>query len=222
MKLFRSLKTVASLLALLGALSGATVARANLSYLVEINTAALVGNTFAPFSLDLQSFWGSGAAQTITVSNFSFTGGNFNGIPDIIGTVPGSTGTSLVFNSTSSSGLNDFFQGFDSGVTDIKFNVSLTTNAAGAAPTTFAVQLYGSNGFAATTSGYFDTLVNFSIDGSNTSFISGNGTGAYAGVTTTVTAIPEPSVTAALFGAGAMAFCVIRRRSQKTAMGQAA
>src|ERR1035437_9941882 len=136
MKSFNSLKKSLSLLGLLSALVGATSARAGvLNYLVDINTAALVGNPSAPFSLDFQSNWGSGLNQTVTLSNFVFTGGNATGSATLSGGVAGDVGSSLVFGDSSANPFNEFFQAFTGGVTDIKFNLSLTTNSAGATPT---------------------------------------------------------------------------------------
>lgn len=213
MKPFHSLKSVLSLLALGCALIATNPARANETYLIDINTSALVGNSAGPFSLDFQSIWGSGAAQTVTLSNFSFTGGSFTGAATIIGDVTGDLGSALVFNPNSGSFLNEFFQTFEAGVTSIRFNLDLTTNAAGDTPTSFVASILDGDLFNITTTGVGDSLVLFNVGG-NTSFQSAEGNGRFSGVTATV---PELSSTLVLLGVGlvAIGFICRGRRSSR-------
>jgi hypothetical protein len=186
MKTISSFKTALALGALLLALSGATSARAD-QYTISLDTSALVGNVAGPFYLDFQSIYGSGADQTIMLSNFILTGGGFvAGTEAAFGAVAGDLASGLVLSPGAGSFYNEFFQQIEATVTGIKFTVDLTTNAAGDTPTSFAVSILDSFTFAIPTTGFADTLLMFNIDGSNTSYVTGVSTGDTAGVTATV------------------------------------
>src|SRR4051812_29498020 len=106
MKSIRLIKTALGVLGLLFALAGASVVKADVSYLVDINTAAIANNAAGPFYIDFQSTAGSFGAQTITVSNFSLTGGGLlAGTDSYTGAASGSLSTSLVMNPNSGSYL---------------------------------------------------------------------------------------------------------------------
>ena len=185
----RSLKAALGLLALVGGLFAASSARADLSYLIDINTSSIVNNPSGPFYIDFQSIYGSGLAQTFTVSNVSFTNGGLTGGATATGAVSGNLISSLVLNASSGSFYNDFYQGFDATVSNISFTVNLTTNAAGITPTSFSVSILDNAVMNIPTSGVGDSLVLASIGGASNALQTGTG----MGVTVSVTPVPEPS-----------------------------
>jgi hypothetical protein len=209
MKSLRLIKTGLALVGLLFALGGANLARAT-AYTISIDTSSLVGNAAGPFALDFQSIFGSGADQTITLSNFSLTGGGFLAGTDwSTGAVSGDLTSSLVLNPGAGSFYNEFFQQFDATVTGIKFKADLTTNPAAGTPTSFAVSILdGVNLWAIPTTGFVDTLMLFDIDGANTSFSTGVSTGDTGGVSAHV---PEAGGTIGLMAGAVLALGLARR-----------
>ncbi len=101
----------------------------NLTYSVTLDLSSLGLNPNGPFSLDFQLNTGSGnVSNTVTLSNFVFTGGSASGTPDFtFGTESGSLATSLVLSNAGSG--SEFTEAFSSGVTQITFNVSQTPNS---------------------------------------------------------------------------------------------
>jgi hypothetical protein len=203
---------------LLGLASGGHAA--NLTYTVTINTLSLVNNTDAPFSLDLQLATGSGnpvtgagnVSNTVTLSNFVFTGGSASGSPNFTqGGVSGSFATTLTLTNTA--GNNEFAEAFSPGVTQISFNVTetLNTETVGTGtptPDQFNVFIDDNNtadGFVPTTDPTGnDTLVSSSLVSGNTaSSVQHN----------TITAIPEPGTTAILCIGGVLLAIVARRKA---------
>lgn len=99
------------------------------------------------------------------------------------------------------------------GVTDISFLVTLTTNASGITPTSFAVALLDSSLFNLPTTGVGDSLLLFNLDGANTTYQTATTTGRTAGVTVSVNAVPETIPTlATLLGVATIA--AVWRRQQ--------
>jgi hypothetical protein len=201
-----NLKSTLGLLGLVSGLFAVSSARADLSYFVDINTSSIVNHPTGPFSIDFQSIYGSGLAQTFTVSNLSFTNGGLMGSGTAVGAVSGNLTSSLALNPSSSSFLNDFFQGFDPTVTDIKFQVNLTTHATLETPTSFSVSILD-----IPTSGVGDSLLLVNIDGVSNALQTATG----LGVTVNVTAVPEPSTygLAASIAALITVVCARRRRT---------
>ena len=103
--------------------------RAQVSYLVSLNTTPLVGHPAGPFSLGFQLADGSGTGDgdnIAVLSNFNFgTGGSSSGSPQAVGGVSGSLETSVVM--VNSQLVNLFSEGFTAGDT-LTFSVTLTTN----------------------------------------------------------------------------------------------
>ena len=213
MKLIHSFKSALALLGLVGALCSATIAHAQLSYLVDINTSSIVNHSAGPFALDFQSIAGSGT-QTITLSNFGFTGGGVTGAGDYTGAISGDLVTSLVLNPNSGSFFNEFFQQLDPTVSNISFMLNLTTNSAAPDPTSFNVAILDSSMYnIPTTQGSpFNTLLQFDINGGSTNYQTFTSIGDTSGVTLNVTAIPEPSTYALLTGLTVLTAGVWRRR----------
>jgi hypothetical protein len=203
----------------------------DLIYTVVIDTSSLVGNPDAPFSLDLDFVTGSSTGghgnvtNTVTLSNFVFTGGAAEAAPNFTqGGQSGSVGTSVIL--TNSSLNNEFAIGFSTFPTQIRFQVDETTNSevvgnGTANPDQFNVYLDDFNtasGFVPTTdpSGA-NTLVASPINSGMTlsSVSTSSSVTPDAGVTASV---PEPgSAALLLFGAVGLA-----ARRKRTAAPQAA
>ena len=175
------------------------------SYQISLNTAALMGNSAGPFSLDFQLTDGSGLGDgnnIATLSNFSFGGGGAPfGSANLSGNVTGSlaTGVSL----TDSTFFNEFYQSFAAGST-LSFQLTLTTSPdAGGTPDAFSLAILDQNLANITTTSPGDTLLFVNIDGPNPVIETGSGRGSFAGVT--VTSVPEPTSLALLaLGLGAL------------------
>jgi hypothetical protein len=100
----------------------------DLTYNVTLNLGSLSGYANAPFGLDLQLATGSGnVTNTVTLSNFVFTGGTTTGTDYNTGGVSGAITSSLVL--TDSSLDNEFEEGLSAGVTQVTFHVDQTPNA---------------------------------------------------------------------------------------------
>ena len=210
-------------IALLQALSPASKA-ADLIYTVTLNTASLLGNADAPFSLDLDLVTGSGnVANMVTLSNFVFTGGVAASGPNFTqGGQSGSVASSVIL--TNSSPNNEFAIGFTTFPSQISFQVDETTNSevVGSGtpiPDQFAVYLDDNNtasGFVPTTdpSGA-NTLVSSTIFSGMTlgSVTTYSSTTPDAGVTA---AVPEPG-SAALLLFGAVGLVARRKRATQAA-----
>lgn len=203
-----SLKTTLGLLALVGGLFATSAARADLSYLVDINTTSIINHPSGPFYLDFQAIYGSGLAQTFTVSNLTFTGGGLTGPGSATGAVSGSLGTSLTLNPSSSSFYNDFFQRFDATVSDIKFKINLSTNAAGVTPTSFSVSLLDNAVMNIPTNGVGDTLLLANINDGMSTLQTATG----MGVVVSATPVPEPTTYGLAASLITLAGVVYRRR----------
>lgn len=204
----RSLKTALGLIALIGALVAPSAARADLSYLVDINTSSIINHPSGPFYLDFQAVYGSGLAQTFTVSDVAFTGGGLVGTGSSTGAVGGDLWTSLTLNPSSSSFYNDFFQGFDAAVSDIRFKINLSTNAAGITPTSFSVSLLDNAVMNIPTSGVGDSLLLANINDGMSTLQTSTG----LGVIVTATPVPEPATYGLAAGVVALAGVIYRRR----------
>jgi len=206
-------------IALLQALSPASKA-ADLIYTVTLNTASLLGNADAPFSLDLDLVTGSGnVANMVTLSNFVFTGGVAASGPNFTqGGQSGSVASSVIL--TNSSPNNEFAIGFTTFPSQISFQVDETTNSevVGSGtpiPDQFAVYLDDNN----TTSGFVPTT---DPSGANTlvssTIFSGMTVGSVATYSSTTpdagvtAAVPEPG-SAALLLFGAVGLVARRKRA---------
>ena len=108
----------------------------DLQYNVTLNLSSLDLLPNAPFSLDLQLVTGSAApniTNTVTLSNFVFTGGPASGTPDYTnGNESGSLASSVVLTTGTTpvaQEANEFAEAFSSGVTSISFHVDQTPNS---------------------------------------------------------------------------------------------
>ena len=205
-----------------GAKAQSTNAIPNLVYYVTLSDLNALPTTAGENSLDFQLITGSGnVTNTVTLSNFVFTGGSADSSGGIYTTnnVTGSLGSSIVLSSLIGQGgqVNEFDESFTTNVTSISFKVTVTPNdevAAGAVtPDQFNIAIQDGNGTNIPTTDLFggSTLANESIASTNNvaSINTFSGTGPDTGVT--VSAVPEPS-TYALIGLGALMLVMVARR----------
>jgi hypothetical protein len=196
----------------------------DLQYNVTLNLSSLNLLPNAPFSLDLQLVTGSAAANvtnTVTLSNFVFTGGTASGTPDYTnGNESGSLASSVVLTTGTTpvaQEANEFAEAFSSGVTSISFHVDQTPNSELVSsgtpiPDQFNVAILdnGLNNVPTTDpSGAANdtyTLVSSAISSSETA----SNVNYY-----TIVATPEPSSTALSFvvAGGLLGLVLLRRRS---------
>ena len=204
-----------------------TPAATTLSFHLDLNTAALVANPAAPFSLDLQFSQGNGLSNTLTLSNFVFTGGAPAGAATTLGGASGDLGSSVVLRD--SSPLNDLYQGFSGTTLGISFDISSTLNPSAGTPNLFTVSILGADllpilttspgvGTAAET----DYLVGVPIDDATTfasvrTYTSNVPGSTTPGVTVAASPVPEPSslgilLVALSLGAAGQGLRTVRRR----------
>ena len=201
-----------SLLLAAGLLLSSAAANAAL-YHASIDTSSLIGNPNAPFSLSFQLNGGDTPGNnSVTISNISFGGGSAGaaGTISATGDVTGNLGSSV--NIANLLPFNEFYQEFTPGAT-IQFDFDVTQNLDGTTPDLFLVSIFGSSFDNITTTGFGDTLIAVNIDTTGSLTVGvGQGEGAYSGVTTTVSAVPEPS--AALLGLVGGTLLLRRRRNR--------
>jgi hypothetical protein len=227
-----ALRNSLTLLTAAVALLAAPALRAQvLTFNVDISTAALAAQdgANAPFDLDFIMDYGNSslASNTTTLSNFVLTGGTAVGSAVVAsGTASGSLGSTISLTASSAHPDSEIYQGFSSGVSNISFTASVTETGPNTGLTqsdfkaaildnslTFPAQLY-------TTAPDTASLVYLTLNASNTlsnvgaytSTASADGNTAVTGVTASITAIPEPSTTAAIIGCAAVMFALFARR----------
>jgi hypothetical protein len=209
--------SIASLLAL------APAVRANtFVYTVVLNVGALDTDPNGPYSLDLQLAPGSNnISNSVTLSNFSLTGGAFTGAATEIGGVSGSTASSLVITNSSDVD-NEWFQEFTPSTTQIAFKVTETNNQETVTEGTpineeFNVAILDTNlnNISTNSPGGTDLLIQHVMDGGPQNLGSvghWNSNDADGQGNIGVTAIPEPGSTAMLgIGCTILAFWLRRK-----------
>jgi hypothetical protein len=218
MKNYLRFKFLAS--ALLGVVGflGATALSHAQGFRVSIATSALnlpANNANAPFSLDFQLNSGSTLNNnSVSISNFNFSGGSGFGPATFIGGASGSLLGSVTLSDTGA--FNEFFQTFTVG-SSLSFDFTLTRKAdAGPTPDAFSIAILDGNLFNVPTTGLGDSLLLVNINGSTST---GVGTGSYQGVTLSITPVPEPAtygvVSVAVLLAGVATTRAWRRRVTK-------
>ncbi len=216
----------AAAIALVG---GPSLRAQTLTFDVDINTSALAAQdgANAPFDLDFQLNYGNSslASNTATISNFVLTGGSAVGSAVTTGAATGNIGSTVSLTASSAHFTNELYQQFAPGVTNIQFTASITEKGPDVGiPTAFTVAILDNSlTFPAqlfTNAPDTASLVLLSLNSANTlsnvgaysSTSSADGNTAVTGVTASITPIPEPSTTAALFGGIALMFVVSARR----------
>jgi hypothetical protein len=224
-----ALRNSLALSALAIALISAPAMRAQvLTFDVNIVTTGLSADAAnAPFDLDFASTFGntSNASNSVTLSNFAFTGGSALGSAVLTGGAAGSLTSTATLAISSTHPQSEIYQQFSSGVTDISFKA--VVDEAGpnvGTPSEFTVAILdnslGSPAQLFTTAPDTASLVTLNLDASNTlaninaytSISSADGNTPVTGVTASISAIPEPSTTAAILGGAVMLFALGARR----------
>jgi len=228
-----ALKINLTRVALATALLGAPALRAQ-SFVVNLNTAALAAQdaSNAPFYLDFQLNYGSTpeSANSVTLSNFEFTGGGALGAATTTGTASGSLNSSVSLTASSASQFNELFQEFAATTTDISFDATVTDHGPnGATPTEFSTAILDSSlGFPAqlfTTAPDTASLATLDLNHSDTwqsvdgytSLSSADGNTPITGVRAAISA-PDISTTAALLGGAALILAAYGRRFGQSPM----
>ncbi|HEY1765421.1 MAG TPA: alkaline phosphatase family protein [Opitutaceae bacterium] len=210
-----ALKKLSAILAAMVALAEISALRAqSLSFDVNIDTSGLSAEGGdAPFYLDLAMIYGNGslAANTATLSNFSFFGGGALGSATVTGGATGSLSSAVILPVSKTDPLADLFQEFSLGVTSISFVATITeTGPDVGTPTEFTAAILDSSlGGPAqlfTTAPDTASLVTLALDSANTvgdvkaysAVSSADGNIQLSGVSASV---PDTSSTAALLGA---------------------
>jgi hypothetical protein len=191
----------------------------NLTYSVTLNLSSLNLDPNGPFSLDFQLNTGSGnVTNTVTLSNFVFTGGTAAGTPDFtFGTENGTLATSLILSNAGSG--SEFTEAFSSGVSQISFNVSQTPNSEVVTSGTpvndeFVADIQDSNfnNVPTTDPSGANTLVESALNETATGTSITGHVNEYA---LEVVAAPEPSSYAMLIGGLVTLGVMLRRRAHK-------
>jgi hypothetical protein len=191
-----------------------------LSFHVDVNTSSIVGNPNGPFSLDFQLNGVGPASNTVTLDDFTFTGGAPTGSPSLFGNATGNLGSTVSLNDAGSAN-NEFFEGFSASTTEIQFDALVTENVNTPTPDAFVMAVLDDNLFniPTTSAGGDDSLLLLNISQSNLnlgSFQTARSTAPDAGVTVGVTITPEPGtlgmfLSASLLAAGWIALRRPRR-----------
>ena len=197
---------------------------APLVYTVTLNVGALSTSLNGPYSLDLQLVPGSdNITNTVTISNFSVSGGSFTGSPTFtMGGESGSTASSVVLTNSNSED-NEFAQAFTGSTTQITFKVTESNNqetvgSGSPVPDQFNIAIFDTNGVNITTTdpSGSDELISQAMRGvqgtGQIEVFQGNGEDGNG----VVTVIPEPRSTAMLsLGGALLALWGFRRKNSK-------
>lgn len=191
---------------------------------VDLNVSSLFGGANSPFFLDFQLNKGTNSfANSVTLSNFVFTGGSASGSATSFGLATGSMGASITLNDDTTNAFNELFQGFTAGTTHIQFDVTLSQNAPGGQADGFLVSILDSQEFnpaIATTDFTSSSMITVPIGAANVlgdvqTFTSTSPAGATA--TVSQAAVPEPSSVMAIIGGVGCLMTLRRRRAQSAA-----
>jgi hypothetical protein len=190
---------------------------------VYINTAGLSSELpDAPFFLDFQLLYGNSslASNTATLSNFDFSGGTPTGSPVLIGSATGNLSSTVTLAASSSTTDSEFYQPFQTGVSAISFQATVTEAGPDiGTPTEFTASILDSSlGFPAqlfTTAPDTESLVVLDLSSANTlgdvqtfkAVSSADGNTPLVGV-----GVPDGGATAALVGCAALALACFGRR----------
>ena len=183
-------------------------------YHFDISTGVLTNDPGNPFSLDFTLISGGSFSNTVTLSNFVFTGGSATPT----GSASGGFGGTLTLTSGTNA-FNDFYQAFSNGTTDIQFDLN-TTTVTGGTPDNFSVSILDNTVAPIfTTDSTNSTLAQLEIHtntGVDPILVSTFQSVAPSPTGVTVTVVPEPASCAGLFG-GLGTLLAVRRRKNRPA-----
>jgi hypothetical protein len=191
-------------------------ARADQVWTVSVNTSQMAADYTAPFGIDFELSNGGGNSNTVTLSNFTFGGGNAVPPPFLTPGASGDLTSAVSLTDTGGAFLVDFNQQFVPGTTlTFTMDSTLIPPGPGGTPDNFSMVLFSSydpiNGYnpgtglggtlIPTTDSVSGTFFNFDINGPGLTpvsvFSSANGD-----ITLTVTpqgVVPEPTSAITLF-----------------------
>ena len=193
----------------------------DLTYNVTLDLSSLNQFPNSPFALDLQLVTGSGnQTNTVTLSNFVFTGGTATGTDFSFGNVSGAFGTSLVLTSNSNPNTatdNEFAEFISAGATQVTFHVDQTPNSetvgsGTAIPEQFNVAIVDST---------LDNVATTDPSGANTLLTSPLGSNSTTSTVSQFTlnpaAAPEPNAGFLGFVAAGLMGVLLRKRFNRAA-----
>ncbi len=194
-----------------------------LSFHVGINTSSIASNVNGPFSLDFQLNGVGPLSNTVTLGDFSFTGGNPTGSPTLSGNATGSLSSAVSLNDAGNA-FNEFYQGFTAGTTEIQFDATVTELVNAGTPDEFLMAILDNNlaNIPTTAVDGSDSLLLLDISQENLNLGSAQTSRSIApdaGVTVTVTGpapTPEPGTMVMFLSAGLLAGGWIASRKRGT------
>jgi hypothetical protein len=187
----------------------------------DINTASLSQEAAdAPFDLDFQLLFGNSSlpSNTVTLSNFVFTGGSATGTPVLSGSATGSLLNTVTLTASSAHTDAEFYQQFLSGVTDISFTATVTEAGPDiGTPTEFAASILDNSlGFPAqiyTTAPDTASLITLDLNTDNTlADVQTYAPVSSADGNTSLASVPDQGSTAALLGCAVLGLAYFGRR----------
>ena len=182
-------------------------------YHFDISTGALTNDPGNPFSLDFTLTSGGTFSNTITLSNFVFTGGTALGGATTLHNASGSLGGTITLTSGANE-LNDIYQQFSNGTTDIQFDLN-TTTVTGGTPDNFYVSILDNTTSPIFTTDPAGTLAQLEIHtntGVDPIIVSTFPSVAPSPTGVTATVVPEPASSAGLIGGLGMLLAYRRKR----------
>lgn len=197
-------------------LGGNSAKAANFNFHVDLNVSSLIGNASGPFSLDFLLGKGNSVPNnTVTISNFLFTGGAPSGSATLFqGLGSGNMTSGITLTEDSADPFNEVYQAFTNTTSHIQFDVSMTQAVAGTQPDAFAISILDNTLLnIGTTDAINGSMAFVSIHGGNTlsdvaTFTSTSPAGA-----TAATSVPEPSSVLALISGAGCLLSFRRRRA---------
>jgi hypothetical protein len=192
---------------------------------VNIDTAGLSSEpTDAPFDLDFQLLYGNSslASNTVTLSNFNFSGGAATGAPVLTGAATGSLASTVTLTASSTHTDSEFYQAFSPATTDLSFLATVTENGPDTGtPTEFSASILDDSlGFPAqlyTTAPDTESLVVLDLNSANSvgdvqTYEAVSSADGNTPLVHVVASVPDQVSTAALLACSALVLAYFARR----------